>query len=211
MLTISSQQAAHYTQNGFLELEAMLSPSECEALVSAIKQTLQKRAGNNFIHGRDLWREAPLLKSTLLSKKLSGLALAVTQKPTLRLACDQWFPPGYMLKTPEKIERLFSIQGLICTIFIQLDPGLVQPVGKTTPLGLSPFPKGQGNVLLMKPSLLLNWPQITPEMGLYCVNFCLPASVSVQNAQDPAGVNLRKLDYGYGDPLRSDTHPLVHP
>lgn len=211
MLTLSSQQAAFYTQNGFLELEGMLSPSECEALSAAIRQTLQKRAGKDFIHGRDLWREAPLLKTTLLSKKLSGLAFAATKKSSIRLACDQWFPPGFLLNTPEKIERLFSIQGLICTIFIQLDPGLVQPVGKLAPLGLSPFPRGQGSVLLMKPTLLLNWPQMTPETGLYCVNFCLPASVYVQNPQDPAGMGLRKLDYGYGDPLRSDTHPLLHP
>ncbi len=205
MLTISEQQAAFFTQNGFLELEGVFSPSECVALLAAIKQTLQKSS-----EGRDLWRDAPLLKTTLLSKKCSGLAFAVTRKPTLRLAFDQWFPPGFHLKAPEKIERLFSIQGLVCTLFIQLEARTAEASSKSAPLGIIPFPHGQGNVFLMKPSLLLNWPQMTPETGLYCVSFCLPASVYVQNPLDPAGILLRKLDYGYGDPLRSDTHPLIY-
>jgi hypothetical protein len=211
MLTISEQQAAFYTQNGFLELEGVFSPSECEALLLAIHQTMQKRLAAEFINGRDLWRESLVLKTTLLSKKLIGLIFAASRRPSLRLAFDQWFPPGFTLKTPEKIERLFSIQGLVCTGFIKLDPTPIQLPPKSAPLGLSPFPQGQGNVLLMKPSLLLNWPPVFPPIGLYCVSYCFPASVYVQNPLDPAGINLRKLDYGYGDPLRSDTHPLITP
>lgn len=210
MLTISEQQAAFYTQNGFLELEGVFSSSECVELRSTIQETLRKRAGTEFVRGRDLWRDSALLKNTLLSKKFKNIVFAACRKPAVRLAMDQWFPPGFALKTPEKMEKLFSIQGLVCTLFIQCDDRQIH-ASPSSPLGLSPFPKHQGNLLLMKPSLLLNWPPVTPEMGLYCVSFCMPTSVYVQNSADEAGISLRKLDYGYGDHLRNDTHPLVLP
>jgi len=210
MLTISAQQAAFYTKNGFLELEGVFTPSQCEALLTAIDQTMTRRLGQEVIHGRDLWRDTPLLKTTVTAKKLTGLAFDVSRRPTLRLACDQWFPSGFSLKTPERLEKLFSIQGLVCTLFIQLDPNPVELPSKQTPLGISPFPRGQGNVLLITPSLLLNWPPV-PSIGLYCVSYSLPASVYVENPLDPAGLALRKLGFGYGDPLRNDTHPLINP
>jgi len=207
---MSAQQTAFYAQNGYLELEGLLTPAECETLLQAIHQTMKKRGKEEAVNGRDLWRDAPRLKTTLTSKKFQGLAFAVGKQPSLRLAFDQWFPPHFALQTPEKIERLFSIQGLVSILFIQLDPGTPE-APHTTLLGLSPFPHGQGNALLMKPSLLVNWPSNHSNIGLYCVGFCLPTSVYIHNPHDPAGISLRKLDYGYGDPLRNDSHPLLHP
>lgn len=205
MITLSSEQEAFFTKNGFLELEGVFSPSECEGLLHAILQALQGRQGVEFVRGRDLWREAPPLKTTLVSKKMKNLSVALSRRPTVRLAFDQWFGPDFSLKAPEKIEGLFSIQGLVLVAFLQLEKG--PPPHKSSGLGLSPFPQKQGNILFMKPSLLLNWPPTT--LGLYCVGFCLPTSVYVQNPRDLAGISLRKLNYGYGDPLQNETHPIL--
>lgn len=207
MITLSAEQAAFFTKNGFLELEGVFSPSECEGLLHSIQQTMDGRQGVDLVRGRDLWRETPPLKTTLVSKKMKSLALSLSRRPSVRLAFDQWFGPDFSLQTPEKIEGLFSIQGLVLVAFLQLEPGVAKLPPKRSPLGLSPFPKGQGNILFTKPSLLLNWPQSTH--GLYCVGFCLPTSVYVQNLHDPAGISLRKLNYGYGDQLQNETHPIL--
>jgi hypothetical protein len=203
MITISSEQAAFFTKNGFLELEGVFSPSECEGLLQSIHQTLQERLDS--LRYRDLWRQSPPLKTALFSKKMKSLAFALSRRPSLRLAFDQWFGPDFSLKAAEKIEGLFSIQGLVLVAFLQLGEPPLPP--KRGALGLSPFPRKQGNILFVKPSLLLDWPQTT--LGLYCVGFCLPTSVYVQNPHDPAGVLLRKLNYGYGDQLQNETHPLL--
>jgi len=205
MLTISSQQAAFYTKNGFLELEEVYSLPECEMLLTEIQQTIQARDTPSLIRARDLWRETPLLKKNLLSKKQTQLVFSLTRKPALRLAFDQWFEPGFSLKAPEKIEKLFSIQGLACILFIQLEQ--TTTVSPLNQLGLFPFPHSPGNVLITKPSLLINWPP--QQAGLYCVGYSLSNAVYVQNLLDPANLSLRKFGYGYGDILRNDTHPLI--
>ncbi len=213
-LSLSAQQASFFTNNGYLELEDLFSAANCAEYSAALQATLIERSvtsqgASPFIRGRDLWRDTPVLKSLLFSRKLSSLAHSASGKTILRLACDQWFEPGYFLEKPQKLQDFFCIQGIACGLFIQLDPGMAIVPSKTSPLGILPFPQKQGSALLLKPSLLINWPLLTPGMGLYFVGYALAASVYVQNTRDAAGIILRQYDYGYGDPLRNDTHPLL--
>lgn len=213
-LSLSAQQIAFYAKNGFLELEELFTPSDCDKHLSLILETLASRRlsmkmATDFIRGRDLWRDTAGLKTLLFSRKLSNLALDASGKQLLRLACDQWFEPDYFLEKPEKLKDLLSIQGLVCTMFIQFGTLNAELPTKMSPLGLAPFPHGQGNVQLISPTLLLNWPKLHPGVGLYLVAYAIPSSVYVQNPRDPAGVLLRQYGYGYGDPLRNDTHPLL--
>lgn len=213
-LSLSAQQTAFYAKNGFLELEDLFSAVDCPQHLSSIQEALSLRertmeTASPFARGRDLWRDAAGLKALLLSRKLSSLALTVSAKPLLRLALDQWFEPGFALDGPKKLKDLFCIQGLSCAVFIQFSPGTVKLPTKMSPLGLPPFPHKQGSALFVTPKLLLNWPSLQPGMGLYLAAYALPASVYVQNPSDPAGILLRQYGYGYGDPLRNDTHPLI--
>jgi hypothetical protein len=208
-ITLTSQQTSFFNKNGFLELEGLLSSIETKKYHLAILESLEKRKSKNFIvQGRDLWRESATLKSLVCSRKLSNIALMLTGKPAVRLACDQWFSPAYSLAKPASLKDLLSVQGILCGMIIQLQPGNFEIPEKVSPLGLLPFPKEQGSVLLIKPSLLLNWPSISAQLGLYLVVYSESAAVYIQNEQDPAGTELKHLGYGYGDRLNNDNHPV---
>jgi hypothetical protein len=200
MPLVSAQQGSFYTKNGYLELEELLTASECAAFLSLMQNT-------HF--GRDLWRQNPPLKELLLSRRMSKLALHLTGKSSLRLACDQWFPPGFSLEKLTKFKDLFCIQGIVCIILLQLQPGRVQKPSKMAPLGLFPFPQGCGNALIVNSELLINWPVVSSDIGLYAAAYSLPPAVYVQNTRDPAALFLKQLGYGYGDPLTNETHPLI--
>jgi len=207
-ITLTSQQTSFFIKNGFLELEGLFTSLEAKKYHVAILETLEKRKEKDpIVQGRDLWRDSPTLKSLVCSRKLSTVALLATGKSTIRLACDQWFPPSYTHAKPEKLKDLLSIQGILCGMLIQLQPGTFEIPEKISPLGLLPFPQAQGSVLLVKPTLLLNWPSISTQLGLYLVVYSEPASVYIQNPQDRAGTSLKQLGYGYGDRLKNETHP----
>jgi len=207
-ITLTSQQTSFFNKNGFLELEGVFTSIEAKKYHIAILEALEKRKETNpIVQGRDLWRDSPTLKSLACSRKLSSIALMATGKSSIRLGVDQWFPPSYTQAKPENIKNLFSIQGLLCGMLIQLQPGTFEIPEKVSPLGLLPFPQSQGSVLLVKPALLLNWPSISTQIGLYLVAYTEPASVYIQNLTDPAGPSLKKLGYGYGDLLKNETHP----
>jgi hypothetical protein len=199
-LTISAQQGSFYTKNGYLELEGLFEEAECNSFFQLMQNGLD----------RDLWRNNPPLKELLLSRKMSQLALHLTGKSSLRLACDQWFFPNYFLNQPTKLKSLFSIQGTTVVILIQWQPGHVQKPPKTGSLGLFPFPQGQGNVLIIDAELFINWPPLSSGVGLYAAAYSLPPAVYIQNPSDPAGPLLRRLGYGYGDSLNNETHPLIY-
>lgn len=210
-ITLTSQQVAYFKNNGFLELNELFTPLESKKYHTAILETLEHRkSGNEILRGRDLWRDSAVLKTLLCSRKLSRIANLITGKTAVRLGCDQWFTPSFTLSKPEKLKDLLSIQGLICAMLIQLQPGTFEIPEKTSPLGLLPFPKGQGNVLLVTPSLLLNWPAISATLGLYLVTYAEPTAIYTQNPRDPAGAILKELGYGYGDLLKSETNPLLY-
>ncbi len=195
MPLIAASQGSFYTKNGYLELEGILSPEECDTFFA-------------FMANRDIWRQHPTLKTFILSRRMAGLALYLSGKPSLRLACDQWFPPGFSLDKPTKFKDLFSVQGITSIILIQLQPGTVTKPAKISPLGLFPFPQKQGSALIVTPDLLINWPP-HPSIGLYAIAYSIPAAVYIQNPRDPSGLALKQFGYGYGDLLKNDTHPLI--
>ncbi len=209
--TLTAQQIAFFAKNGYLELEGLFSEEECRQYSLAINPEKLKRLplSEQLIQGRDLWRHASALKTLIFSRRLSTIAASLTPKVSLRVALDQWFPSDFSLPRPAKLNELFCIQGITCAIFIQLEPGITEVPEKTSPIGLFPFPKGRGNALIVQPNLLLNWPTLAASQNLYLIAYCQINSVYVQNSNDPAGLNLRALGYGYGDPLRNDTHPVM--
>lgn len=200
--TLTAQQISSFAKNGFLELEGLFTPVECAQYLTAIKEA---KSG----YGRDLWRDAPALEKLVLSRRMSSIAVALAGKMQLRIGCDQWFEPNFSLPYPTKMKDLLSIQGLTSIFLIQFDPGVNPKPQKTTPIGLLPHPHGQGNVLIVQPTLLLSWPEMAGATGLYMVAYSQANGVYIHNPNDPAGVTLRHLGYGYGDPLKNETHPRI--
>jgi len=204
---LSTQQASFYTKNRYLELEGLLSPNECHALLPMMEKE----------PGRDLWRKNPPLKDLLLSRKMAKLAIHLTARPTLQLACDQWFTPDFFKAGKRiKFKELFSVQGIDCVFLIQLQPGTTPKPPKAPALGLFPFPQGHqdstnciGSALIVNADLLITWPDLSSSLGLYVVAYSIPPSIYVQNANDPALHYLKQLGYSYGDSLTNETHPLI--
>ena len=204
---LSAQQTSYYTKNRSLELEELLSVDECKAFASMMEEP----------PGRDLWRKHSALKELLLSRKMGKLALHLTGKAKLQLACDQWFSPGFF-KAGKKIKfkEFFSIQGVDCVFLVQLQPGKVEKPPKAPTLGMFPFPQGredttdcQGSALIVNADLLLSWPDLSTEIGLYAVAYSLVPAVYIQNSNDPAAHFLKQFGYGYGDPLTHLTNPII--
>jgi hypothetical protein len=92
-------------------------------------------------------------------------------------------------------------------MLIQLQPGTFDIPDDISPLGLVPFPQGQGNAILVQPTLLLNWPSISTQIGIYVVVYASTDAVYIHNPRDPAGDKLKALGLNYNDRLSSDTHP----
>jgi len=206
MISLSMQQIGFYSKNRHLEIEELLSPSECNKFFEMMEAP-----------GRDLWRKNPLLKELILSKKMARAALQLSGKAKLQLACDHWFCPDFFKAGKKiKIKDLFSVQGITCVFLLQLQPGCREIPAKTPQLGLFPFPQGaepssncQGSALIVNGDLLMSWPDLSTEIGLYAVAYSLVPAIYVQNNNDPAAHFLKQFGYGYGDPLKNETHPII--
>jgi hypothetical protein len=97
---ITAQQLVHFRKEGHIRFEnfpANFPP--LQALGAEDK--------------RDLWRRDPSLKKWIL-RTLAPIALELTGKKSLRLACDQWIDA----KLTGKMKELFCFQGLaiICSL-----------------------------------------------------------------------------------------------
>ena len=182
--TLTAEQSAFFTKNGFIEFEIAhdLPPFRPE---------------------RDLWRSEPSLKQ-LLVRKLGPLALILSGKKQLCLACDQWISKENRPRKGAPLKELFSIQGL--AIAIALAQNTAAPLRKS-PLGILPVPSASGNILFFRPELILDWPHV--ETDLYFAIYALPSAVYIYNPKDPATHFLKQLGYQFGDPLRSEFHPLI--
>ena len=210
---ITAQQAAFFTQNGYIELEGL--PFDPEALFTAIQSHLQTESSSPisripatqlYLLGRDLWRKLPLLQTTLL-KTIAPIVSSLTTK-TLRLGSDQWIPAGYPWGRMAPFQEFFSIQGLaIGVLFCTKEVSLPT----RAPLGLLPLPKNPKSVLFIKPDLLLDWPALerSPATDLYLATFTHQTAVYVHNPKDPLNNQMKQLGYHFGDALQNHTHPLI--
>lgn len=191
ILTLTAEQTAFFSKNGFLELEGFLKPNEI-AEIASLKP------------GRDHFRSNPIIKKLLLSRKMSNIVLALLNKDKATLGLDHKFDLDFFLKTPEKMKNLFCVQGLSLFIFFQ--------VGATSEcegskLGILPFCKTIGNILIVKSDLLIQWPNV--HANVFLAAYSSSPMVYIDNPRDPFCESLKKLSYEYGDRLRNETHPLL--
>lgn len=126
--TITAQQTAFFTQNGFIEFEV-----PHEILFPLIHRSA----------GRDIWRHEVLLQNFLI-RKLAPIALTLAGKKQLHLGCDQWISAENRPKKACAIKELFSIQGFAIGVVLAENP--VIPA-RRSPLGILPLPTTPGHVL----------------------------------------------------------------
>jgi len=195
---ITSQQAAFFTQNGYLELGGF--PFDPTEVFAAAQKAAAARP-----FGRDLWRSEAVLHR-LLSRTLAPAALQLHRK-SLRIACDQWMPAA---AKPLPAKDLFCVQGLaLCALLTSSETP--PPPRRPAAIGILPFPSRPENILFVKPNIVLDWPILskTPR-PLFLVAYALPnQTVYVYNQSDPATHELKGLGYSFGDRLSDPHHPLL--
>lgn len=182
--TLTEQQTAFFTQNGYIELEIPHS------------LPIQRL-------GRDLWRQDPELQN-LLVRKLGPIALILTGKKQLHLGCDQWIPATELPKKACPVKELFSIQGFALGAILAENP--ILPT-RRSPLGILPLPSKPQNILFFRPDLILDWPHVKSD--LYLVLYALPNSVYIHNPKDPLTNALKQFGYHFGDVLKNEFHPFL--
>ncbi|MES2273135.1 MAG: hypothetical protein V4487_02965 [Chlamydiota bacterium] len=216
-LTIPPQQTAFFTQNGYIEFEGILEnpnfifeslrKAAAARLSLSVAKLAQKSPAELYLAGRDLWRLETTL-ANLFIRKLAPFAFALTAKQSLRLAADQWIPAHLSKEKATSLKDLFSIQGL--SLGFLISSGSAGEPARSE-LGLLPLPSKPGSVLFFQPHLLLDWPRLIhlPPIDLYLGAYALPISVYVQNLKDPSTNFLKQFNYGFGDVLKNEFHPLI--
>ena len=138
--------------------------------------------------GRDLWRDSPDLKKMILHS-LAPLALELTKKRSIRLCCDQWIDTA---PTVSRIQDMFCFQSLACFFVFSKE---------------EEHPE-KGTLLdIYEPSSLAS---LLP-INAYLVAFGQDNALLIENSKDPFTLLTRNLGYVYGDHLRNEFHPLIHP
>lgn len=183
--TLDAKQTAFFTKNGFIEFEI----------------------AHEFPHRleRDQWRHDPKLQDFLV-RKLGPIALVLTGKKKLSLACDQFISEENRPAKAGTLKEMFCIQGFALGIVIAENPLL--PVRRSS-LGILPLPSKPENILFFRPDLILDWPHVSSD--LYLALYAFPNAVYIHNPKDPATHFLKQFGYNFGDVLRTETHPLIIP
>ena len=184
--TITAQQSAFFTKNGFIEFE--------------IPHTLPVESVE-----RDLWRKNDPLKQFIL-RTLGPLALTLSGKKQLRLGLDQWILAENRPHKAAPLKEMFSIQGGTIAAALAQNPAI--PTRRSS-LGILPLPSNSEGILFFRTDLILDWPHVTSPFFL--ILFSLPNAVYVQNSKDPSTHFLKQFGYHFGDCLKSGTHPLILP
>ena len=174
---ITSQQLVHFRQQGHVRFENY--PLDLPKIEKDFK---------NAPYKRDFWRNNPALKKMILHT-LGPIALELTKKNALRLACDQW------IETPPKQDRMqdmFCFQGLLCLFVFSEEANHPE----------------KGTILdVFHPSSLAS----LLKGNIYIVAFAQENSLLIENTKDPFNLPTRNLGYVFGDHLRNEFHPLIHP
>jgi hypothetical protein len=201
---VTAQQTRLFTQNSYIELGGI--PCDIPRCFQEIDQVMSVRSSLSYASGRDVWRDSHFLQNLLLKTLHSTLSSLLPK--TLRLACDQWIAKGTLFPQKTHFKDLFSIQGLEIGFFIAKEP---TPSLTPSSLGLSPFPKEEGNILFVKPNILIDLPLVQSPLAsdLYFAGYALENGVYVYNEKDPATHLLKNFGYHFGDRLKNSFHPLL--
>lgn len=220
---LSSDHREYFAVNKHIEFEDLLSKEEATELSIALDKALAKRMHSSlekleyqtvedlYLHGRDLWKEDPLIKKNLLRSTLSELASSLLKKRPLRLAYDQYIRTGDRPKS--FFAKDFSIKEISC--FTEIKGALILKLSDTDvslPSNVfCPLPQKVGSGLFISSELPLSLTSLLeiPHLKLYMIVFCQERAQYILEKNDPLTHALKKEGYAFGDSLKNDRHPLV--
>lgn len=223
-----------FHRHHYLECEDLLSENEVKILKTALEETLAKRVRSSSQHlekinakelylaGLDGWRDDSRIKKVTLRSTLAEIASQLFKVRSVRIAYDQMI---YASNTPQKIfdhsltlQEMGSIQKVIGGLMLNLAaPSL--PVNQeilniqedmTT---LIPLPRSEGSGIFFSPNLPLSLDYLTemPHISQLLIVYTEDNALYIHNPLDLHRHALKKMGYGFGDHLRTTTHPIIYP
>lgn len=184
-----------FHKNHFIEFDDLLSAKEVDSLEKAIDSSI---SSEEWIHaGHDLWRNETRIQKVTLHKGFAEIASNLCKKKPLRLAYDQAIE-GPLSKEPLNLIEASSIRKVVCGLVIQLEPTSAEE----EPL----VPKKRGSGVFFSPFCTLNFPA---NCHLFMIAYTERVAQYILEIRDPNRHALKKLGYGFGDCLRTDTHPIL--
>ena len=177
-LHITAQHNKLFTDQGYIGFENF--PVD----LLSIKKEIDKGKGAV----RDLWRTSPLLQNIAV-KKLGSIALQLTRRQSLYLACDEWKAASEPWDTSCAVQEHLSFQGLACIACLLFDE--------------------KNSCFFMHPS---SWPGIIPywpkeRVDCFMVAYAGTEARYIVNTKDPHNHWLKKFGFGFGDSLQQN--PMI--
>lgn len=213
--------AKFFSNNGYIELEKLLSEEEVSLLSTSIDRSLASRLGmtiENMLQlsfsdlyqaGHDLTRIDPNIKKILWSKKLAEIVYEITNVRPIRFAYDQAFRVGNHLSDGKKffndkpsLSSLSLLQGKLFGLMLAIKPE------KHETFLFSPTP---GNGILFSSSLPLDLESFTKtvDQSYLLIVFTEATSIVLSKQENPHPFSFKQLGYSVGDHLKDDMHPLL--
>jgi hypothetical protein len=219
-LSLAKEHRDFFQKNGHIEFSSLLSQAQVLDFANAVDATLLKRQKttrpstereHNLEH--DLWRDHPQIKKVSLNRDFAEVAAELTKQDKVRIAYDQNISPrtgkdSYLPTGMTSLEQMSCIKPIILGLLVRLSEGR-QPTLEKLPC---PCPSSPGDGVFFSSQLLLSW---DPLLAMQSEHFFLIAYTNahplyVLEKRDPCTHALKQQGYGFGDTLKSDTHPLLY-
>lgn len=216
----------------WIECEGVLTPAEVSRLKAGIDEALTLRRGDRrlsaeemtaeekFRLGRDVWRNAPSGKKTVLGKALAGVASELIEQKPLRFGYDMLFPSigtsrvksgsyAELLARTPTLAEMSCIQGVLCGAMLCID-GPADSSEETPASSL--FSSVPGNGVYFTPDWPLPLHEIYGRQGFTYLLLVYTKANAVYLLQegDPHLHAFKQLGYNFGDRLNDLHNPVVY-
>ncbi len=215
--SVTSEQQDFFSKQGHIEFEGLVTSDELESLCQALDEVLNKRISQGkkpptepFLHGRDCWREHPIVKKIVFSRKIAQPIAQLTRKKTLRIGFDHYFKTPAINPFPQPITSLQDgscIKPLVCGLLLRLTDGPLAS-GRTA---VTPCPSQAGNGIFISPSLLIEWEPLfrLENQKFLLITYIGNQALYILEKRDPLTHLLKYQGYGFGDHISPATHPKI--
>lgn len=220
----SSQHREFFTKHHYIEFDELIDKKDIESLKKHADLVLAKRlrlsleALNGktpqelWMAGRDVWRDDPLIKKTVLRTQLAEIAGSLVHKNALRIAYDQYARSFFPSETePTKaltLQQMSSFQSVSAGLILQLSSSPSEPPASDY---FCPYPKDPGSAVFFTADHPLSFAPLLhmKDASLLIIVYCNEKTVYKLEKNDLHTHALKKEGYAFGDLLTNSTHPIV--
>ena len=224
---VAKEHLSFFSRQGYIEFESLLSQGDVALLEQEISQVLALRLNvqkenllrqhfsNLYKGGFDIWRGSDQIKKILFRRQLSEVAATLVKKKKIRFGFDQIFcVPHFFeketsfLAKENALRTSTCLQGVLCGLILNIGGQLDSDQESALPL-----PSKVGNGLFVSPDLLFSFAHLfsMPSGAMQVLIVYAEEKAIYRHCKEHVNTHAyKKLDYVFGDRLKSATHPLIH-